>query len=372
MSTIVITKQTNGLKVKEGSRKAYTLVGKPDSITPRTDVVSIWINKTEYLFSISDTITFDGVPFSGTEEDLADSFRTAFNLNSTSVTSNVNGQATMANSAPVAIASNQSTLNVQQPAVTASGNITTQNLVAAGAATANSAVEVSTNGASTLAIQVTGTYTGALSLQGTIDGTTWVTSGIYLLYVTTGGYAATITSAANGIYWANVAGFVKVRITALAAVTGTAVVSLAAVSSAAMNGAVAPFPAGSQVIGNVGLTPNNSLGFSSYHTLVAAATTNATSVKGSNGIIGMITVHNKSAGVIYLKIFNKATAPTVGTDTPVFNFGIPAASQASINLPGMGGMRMSTGIAYALTGGQALLDATALAAGDAVVNINYF
>lgn len=51
------------------------------------------------------------------------------------------------------------------------GTITKQNLVPAGAATAGSSVSAFlTDGASSLAVQVTGTYTGALSLQGTVNG----------------------------------------------------------------------------------------------------------------------------------------------------------------------------------------------------------
>jgi hypothetical protein len=372
MSTIVITKLTNGLKVKEGTRKAYTLVGKPDSITPKDGVVSIWLNKTEYLYAIADTITFDGVAFSGTEEDLADSFRTAFNLNSTSVTSNVNGQATMANSAPVTIASNQSSIGVKPDVQTASGTITTQNLNGStGTGTTGSTVELALNGASTLSIQAVGTYTSAFTVQVTNDGTNWITRGnTAILSVSSGAGGAAMGSAAQGIYTTDVSGFLKARVTALSAVTGSAVITMIATNGAGSVVINNPLPTGSNVIGVIGLAPNTAQGFSTYYTLVAAATGNATSVKTSAGVIGMVSIHNKSAGVIYFKIFNKASAPTMGTDTPVFNFGIPAATVLNLNIPAMG-LRLSTGIAFALTGGQALLDNTSLAAGDAVVNISY-
>lgn len=114
------------------------------------------------------------------------------------------------------------------------GNITTQNLVPAGAATANSAVELDLGGGfNTVGIQVKGTYTGALSVQYTIDGTTWVTVGGTVVGnsiedLSAGTAAATIASAAVGLRRIRSAGMGKVRVTALAAVTGTAVVSLVA------------------------------------------------------------------------------------------------------------------------------------------------
>lgn len=111
--------------------------------------------------------------------------------------------------------------------IVASGTITTQNLVPAGVPTAASAVTVSVSANTALRIQTVGTYTGALSLQGTVDGSTWVTvGGTPLTPDASGTAAATIVSAAQGTYKANVSGFSRVRITALAAVTGSVVVTL--------------------------------------------------------------------------------------------------------------------------------------------------
>jgi len=86
------------------------------------------------------------------------------------------------------------------------GNITTQNLVPAGAATEGSAVELSLAGnAAFVGIQVTGTYTGALSLQATVNGTSWITIGGTVVGnsiedITVGTAAAKITSAAQKVY----------------------------------------------------------------------------------------------------------------------------------------------------------------------------
>ena len=137
---------------------------------------------------------------------------------------------------------------------TANGNITTQNLVPTGAATAGSAVEISTVGRSTLGIQVNGTYTGALSLQLCLLDGSWVTvGGTSLVAEATGAGSATIASATTGVWQADVSGALKARITGLAAMTGTAQVYLRATTADGIISLGAPLPAGGNTIGAVNL-----------------------------------------------------------------------------------------------------------------------
>ena len=104
--------------------------------------------------------------------------------------------------------------------------------------------------------------------------------------------------------------------------------------------------------------------------LSAAATTNATSVKGSAGSIKSVQGYNAKAAGVYLKFYNKATAPTVGTDTPVKTMYVPASSAFVFDFPS--GYTFATGIAYALTGAAAVADTTALVAGDILcLNVDY-
>jgi hypothetical protein len=113
---------------------------------------------------------------------------------------------------------------------TASGNITTQNLVPGGVATAGSAVEIPINLKGTIAVQVTGTHTGALSLQITNDGVNWVTqaSESTFLRMSDNALSGKITNGLNGIWQAEIVGHLKARITALSAVTGTAAITIIA------------------------------------------------------------------------------------------------------------------------------------------------
>lgn len=98
-----------------------------------------------------------------------------------------------------------------------------------------------------------------------------------------------------------------------------------------------------------------------------ANTTNATSAKGSAGNIFVIIALNTTATITYLKIYNKATAPTVGTDTPIMTLPIPANGALTVDFAQ--GYYCSTGIAYGITTDAADGGSTAPAAG-AIVGLN--
>lgn len=99
--------------------------------------------------------------------------------------------------------------------------------------------------------------------------------------------------------------------------------------------------------------------------LISAATTNATSVKASAGAVGFIYAVNLNAAVRYLKLYNKASAPTVGTDAPIATLPIPASTTgAGFMIPIPNGVAFTTGIALALTTGYLDTDTAAVAAGE--------
>lgn len=113
-------------------------------------------------------------------------------------------------------------------------------------------------------------------------------------------------------------------------------------------------------------TVTANLATGSAYTLNTAATTNAASIKTTAGNLHELTVSNPTATVAYVKLYNKASAPTVGTDVPVATITVPAASPNSGNvLIGFGpiGKRFATGIAIAVTGAAAATDTTAATAG---------
>lgn len=123
-----------------------------------------------------------------------------------------------------------------------------------------------------------------------------------------------------------------------------------------------------QIVSNYAHTAG---GWTPSHT-VSAASTNATSLKASAGQVGFIVASNVNAAIRYLKLYNKASAPTVGTDTPVFVLPIPGnTAGAGIAINFGAGMEFTTGIAWALTSGAANSDTGAVSASEHVIGIAY-
>jgi len=130
------------------------------------------------------------------------------------------------------------------------------------------------------------------------------------------------------------------------------------------SGAVTTTPTTSTVlIGNVGLRNDGSGGASYVQLLSSAASVNAALVKSSAGRVIRLKGRNTIATTRWLKLFNKATAPVPGTDTPVLSIELLASQPFDIDM-GAFGAAFSTGIGYALTANQALADNTAITAGD--------
>jgi hypothetical protein len=131
-------------------------------------------------------------------------------------------------------------------------------------------------------------------------------------------------------------------------------------------------PAGANLIGRTVADASAATGgiASTARLLSSAATTNATSAKVSAGRLYAIQGYNTASAVRYLKLYNKASAPTIGTDTPVKTLAIPPGVGFAFDFPL--GYSFSAGIAFALTTGLADADAGAVAAGDILgLNLDY-
>jgi hypothetical protein len=159
-------------------------------------------------------------------------------------------------------------------------------------------------------IQVTGTFVATISFETSIDGTNWVNNNVKQA----SSYSIGANTAAAGLYYGDI-GARYFRAKANAYTSGTAVVSIvySAAASAVPTGALAAtLQAGTALAGAVAIGSTTP----SKITATSAATTNATSSKTTAGNLYEITVSNPSAATVYLKLYNKATAPTVGTDIP--------------------------------------------------------
>lgn len=96
--------------------------------------------------------------------------------------------------------------------------------------------------------------------------------------------------------------------------------------------------------------------------VVAAASTNATNLKASAGTLEELALFNTTAAAIYVKFYDKATAPTVGTDAPAFTLVVPA--NGSLIIDSSLGKPFASGIGYAITGAEVDSDTTAVTAGS--------
>lgn len=119
--------------------------------------------------------------------------------------------------------------------------------------------------------------------------------------------------------------------------------------------------------------PNNTgaNGTTAYK-LISTASTNANNVKASGGNLYSIIAIGLTSTVRYLKIYSKATAPTVGTDVPLMTIPVPANTQgAGVAIPFSMGVNFPLGIGVAITSGSADNDTGSVGAGDVIVNLTY-
>jgi hypothetical protein len=104
--------------------------------------------------------------------------------------------------------------------------------------------------------------------------------------------------------------------------------------------------------------------------LSSTNTTNLTTVKASAGTLFSAACSNNGAAAAFVKLYNKASNPTLASDVPVLIIPIPASSVVSVNL-GTLGHRFATGIALAITNLVGDTDATAVAAAQVKVIADY-
>lgn len=153
----------------------------------------------------------------------------------------------------------------------------------------------------------------------------------------------------------NVAAIGGAAVSSTTAQLGMNIVNIGGTASAGTAGFIA--------IGSSATSNGQTLG-----TLVTPLTVAATVVKATAGKLYHMTVGNAQASAVYLKIYNAASV-TLGTTSPALNYMIPASGTFNLSISDVG-LYFSTGICFAVTGGQALLDSTALTTAS-VVNYSF-
>lgn len=116
--------------------------------------------------------------------------------------------------------------------------------------------------------------------------------------------------------------------------------------------------------------PSTSYGSSSHYPFLSAATTNETSMKNAVTVVNSLLAWNKSDNDAYLKLYNKATAPVLASDTPAMVLFLPAGMPPT-NVIGTHSIRFATGVGFAITGAPGYTDTTAVGAEDVGLYFNY-
>ena len=106
----------------------------------------------------------------------------------------------------------------------------------------------------------------------------------------------------------------------------------------------------------------------------SAASTNGQLINGASTGLQAFYATNIGATVAFVKLYNKVTAPTVGTDVPVMIIPVPAAVSGVPGVSpaidcGFNGHRFALGLGLAITGLVADSDTTAVAAGQVKVHL---
>jgi hypothetical protein len=125
----------------------------------------------------------------------------------------------------------------------------------------------------------------------------------------------------------------------------------------------------------IALGANSAGGWTPYHRLATGS--DNVNVKNTAGAVCSLTLINyATGGARHVKFYNKASAPTPASDTPVYTFCLPAATSATqptvVAFSGPpAGLQFSTGISYAIVVNESDTDNTAASANDVSVNLGY-
>jgi hypothetical protein len=181
-------------------------------------------------------------------------------------------------------------LLVQQADATATGNITN-----------TQSVSIALNGCGTVGIQISGTWTGSITSEGSVDGVNY--SALPSVAMTSGGVASVWS--ANNILQMSVAGLANIRMRGTTVTSGTAVISLISNHAVSAVGQVNPTPSGTNIIG--GVTQSGTWNLTNISGTISLPTGAATETTLST-LNGKVTACNTGAVTI-------STALPAGTNT---------------------------------------------------------
>lgn len=233
-------------------------------------------------------------------------------------------------------------------------------------------------------VPVSGTFWQATQpVSGTITANagsgTFAVSGTF--WQATQPVSGTVTAnAGSGTMATSVADGANVTIGALAdaAYAGSGNASLVAGLKGLYAAMIAATPAGSNLMGKVGLdqTSNGNTNAVTVKAPPAAPSSNLSNfrvvtgtagvIKSSAGTLFKLSVYNANAALRYLHIYNKSSSPTLTVDSPYYTLALPPASAREVDFTqfGMYFTPGQNGIAWAYTTDDVATPATAGTSGE--------
>jgi hypothetical protein len=219
------------------------------------------------------------------------------------------------------------------------------------------------NGVTNNGVEVRGNYAITVVDANTIElnGTTF--AGAYVAGSGRAAMAAAPTAVTMQFQFANVQDYAEL----------TAEITAGRGSTVAGQGIAASLAGGTAAVTMTTTTVTPAVPATPYILNSAATTNGALILTGTSGLQALYAT-NTGATAAFIKLYNKATAPTVGTDVPTMILTVPAAVSGvpgSVMLtPGFSGYRFALGLGIAITGGAADNDTTAIAAGQVKVHLS--
>lgn len=116
------------------------------------------------------------------------------------------------------------------------------------------------------------------------------------------------------------------------------------------------------------MSPAGDDGLTAY-SRIATADANLAAIKASAGTVYGLSISNTNAAARYFKLYNKATAPVLASDTPVLRIGIPAGQTVQLTFPM--GIAFSAGIAMAAVADALDNGTTGISLADLMINVLY-
>lgn len=243
------------------------------------------------------------------------------------------------------------------PRVTVSNDSYLADTTATGSITTTQNVAITTSGQTSVGIAITGSFTGTLVFEASVDGTNWVpTSAVQIAN-------GTISSSTTGPFsgQANVGGLAGFRVRGNTVSVGTASVTLRAGVGSSTVMADNPFPvtqSGTWTVqpGNTAnttpwlMTQIPSAASAAAITPVVSASVEASHVlKASAGNLYGLSATTSLTSAWYLLLYNATSAPADGAVTPIKCYAVPAGSQSLAASWGSIPARFSTGIVAVLS-----------------------